>query len=836
MKKTQSWIRTLVCYCLALAMVLTLALPLPAEAASEQKILSVNVHMGDYAESGKTGVGANLSFAGKTGGDATVSVRELPQGTATRYTLKGNQEGTPHYDRFEYKSNGMTNGYVFTYTLEMKNLKAETSYGYEISLDGERVQGQFTTGLPAKKAGHVRFAFLGDPQVADEKTGKATGALFHYLSELSKDNPLNFVYIAGDHTDRGYEDQTKINKKTGKPFGQQWEDFFNNTGLYPNATQNFLLSHLLLSTQGNHDEPDFNGRINVPDPILKPGVNPEYAAGVYSVVQGPVKFIILNDASYNVDNLANNESFERMMTYFEKEVKSAKEAGLWTIVGFHKPLYTGATHLTDKDVIAFRKLMNPRLAKAGVDMVLCGHDHVYTRGFIDAKGVKQTVIVPDQKELTFRLVDGAPFHMTPEHAGGLKWYKANKDYLNGKTPIEPDDPLLPNYEFLDKNGATEVPPTDQVQETGAVIVDINEDRAEFTCWKLKYDMEQDKLTKAPYIYDQFTILRKDDKGQQPGSNPVVVPGEEEKPGTNVMDKVNRIGGANRVETALKLSAQAYQKADRVLLARDDDFADALAASVYANLLKAPLLLTHPKELAAGVSEEISRLGAKEVILVGGKSAISDAVAQAIEKNKVEAFTRLAGKNRFETACLLAQACIKLNPELKGAILASGENYPDALCAGPLAIAQKKVLLLTGKDQLPAITAKIIQDEKLAAVTIVGEKSAVAAAPEAALSKLAGVKVNRIGGETRFETSALIAAAMPKTKQVVLATGEGFADALVVGAWAGSLPAPILLSGVKALPASIAIYLKSHAIEKATVVGGPSALSDAVVKEVAGLLK
>lgn len=59
MKKTQSWIRTLVCYCLALAMVLTLALPLPAEAASEQKILSVNVHMGDYAESSKTGVGAN---------------------------------------------------------------------------------------------------------------------------------------------------------------------------------------------------------------------------------------------------------------------------------------------------------------------------------------------------------------------------------------------------------------------------------------------------------------------------------------------------------------------------------------------------------------------------------------------------------------------------------------------------------------------------------------------------------------------------------------------------------------------------------------------------------
>jgi hypothetical protein len=245
---------------------------------------------------------------------------------------------------YEKTVEGTSNDTVFTYTAEVTGLTANSSYTYTLQNEANTVQGSFKTAVSKNSGETIRFAFLADPQVSNVDTGEATDAVFNQLKNYS--SSLDFVYIAGDHTNKSNDEA-------------QWQQFFHNGGAFPNATQEFLLHQTLLSTQGNHDRADFYGHINTPDEL---GMG-EFLEGVYSVDYGKVKFIVLNNASYNTKDLANNANFQKAINFLRDEVADAKANGMWTIVGFHKPLYTGASHISDGDVIAYRKLLNPILTE-----------------------------------------------------------------------------------------------------------------------------------------------------------------------------------------------------------------------------------------------------------------------------------------------------------------------------------------------------------------------------------------------------------------------------------------------------------------------------------------
>lgn len=87
------------------------------------------------------------------------------------------------------------------------------------------------------------------------------------------------------------------------------------------------------------------------------------------------------------------------------------------------------------------------------------------------------------------------------------------------------------------------------------------------------------------------------------------------------DMVLRLAGDNRVATALQVVRSGWDSADTVLLGSTGSFADALAAAPVAGSLDAPLMLTDTDALPAGVLEEVTRLGATQVVLLGGESAI-----------------------------------------------------------------------------------------------------------------------------------------------------------------------------------------------------------------------
>ncbi|MFI5262464.1 MAG: SGNH hydrolase domain-containing protein, partial [Candidatus Limnocylindrales bacterium] len=102
--------------------------------------------------------------------------------------------------------------------------------------------------------------------------------------------------------------------------------------------------------------------------------------------------------------------------------------------------------------------------------------------------------------------------------------------------------------------------------------------------------------------------------------------------------VTRLAGADRYATAVALSTATYPSATTVYLADGLAFPDALAAAAAGG----PLLLTPPGFLPAEVAAEIGRLGANHVIVLGGPTSVSDAVAYATVGQRPPSFALPAG--------------------------------------------------------------------------------------------------------------------------------------------------------------------------------------------------
>ena len=133
----------------------------------------------------------------------------------------------------------------------------------------------------------------------------------------------------------------------------------------------------------------------------------------------------------------------------------------------------------------------------------------------------------------------------------------------------------------------------------------------------------------------------------------------------------RIQGENRYETSVKISQEGWKSADTVVIARGDSFPDALAGAPLAYKYDAPILLTQTGSLNPLVKEEIKRLGAEKVYILGGTSAVSNYVEFQLEGMKLDV-DRVSGDNRYDTASNIA-ALLGGSPDK--AIIANGMKLP-----------------------------------------------------------------------------------------------------------------------------------------------------------------
>jgi putative cell wall-binding protein len=343
--------------------------------------------------------------------------------------------------------------------------------------------------------------------------------------------------------------------------------------------------------------------------------------------------------------------------------------------------------------------------------------------------------------------------------------------------------------------------------------------------------------------------------------------------------VERFGGADRFATAEIIFENQVSCVENAVIARGDQYPDALAAAYLAGQARTGILLTNTNSVPASTLNGLRNEGVRNVYLMGGTAAISSAVetqldnAQAYDCGGVPVpavpgpstltVQRIGGVDRFETARLVAEypgldadGFLDITPtdgvdaQQPTAILASGLNFPDALAAGPLAYRgdldgccpgpEPVPLLLTNPGSVPAATMDALVDLGTVNVIVAGGTTAVSDAAVAQLTA-AGYHVRRIAGANRQATAVALTTAMIdewgfRLEVTTLVRGDNFADVLPGGPFAGSANATIVLTGSPTdLSADTAAVLASWRARFTTAVtifgvfGGTSAVSDAVVQ-------
>jgi len=192
--------------------------------------------------------------------------------------------------------------------------------------------------------------------------------------------------------------------------------------------------------------------------------------------------------------------------------------------------------------------------------------------------------------------------------------------------------------------------------------------------------------------------------------------------------------------------------------------------------------------------------------------------------------RLAGADRYGTSVAVAQAGFPDGAPV--VFIASGENFPDALSAGPAAVHEGGPLLLTRQDVLPSDVADEITALKPDRIVIVGGTAAVSAGVEESL-KLLAPSVSRIAGADRYATSLLVAQTVftGEVSTVYVATGRDFPDALSAGPAAAKAGGPVLLvDGLQGGPSQRMVdTLQQLTPRIIIIVGGPEAVSETYLR-------
>jgi hypothetical protein len=252
-----------------------------------------------------------------------------------------------------------------------------------------------------------------------------------------------------------------------------------------------------------------------------------------------------------------------------------------------------------------------------------------------------------------------------------------------------------------------------------------------------------------------------------------------------------------------------------VVARDDDFADALAATPFAVTHRAPILLTGTAALDARSEAEIRRvlLPGGTVYVLGGNAALAVAVSSALGADGF-AVVRLAGANRYATAVAIAATV-----DAPSAILvATGLNPADALAAGAAAAHTGAVVMLTADAVMPPETSAYVAAHRAPQFALGGP----AAEADPAATPLVGAD--------RYATSVAVAKQFFRSPPSVgLANGFAFPDALAGGAHIGLQGGPMLLVPPGALlPATVDAVLGSRGSDGGYVYGGNSVLSDQIL--------
>ncbi|GAA0121768.1 MULTISPECIES: cell wall-binding repeat-containing protein [Clostridium] len=289
--------------------------------------------------------------------------------------------------------------------------------------------------------------------------------------------------------------------------------------------------------------------------------------------------------------------------------------------------------------------------------------------------------------------------------------------------------------------------------------------------------------------------------------------------------VKRLYGGNntgRYETAVAISKEKWKDgSDTVVIATGKDYPDALSATPLAAKYGAPILLTESGKLPQSVKNEITRLGASNVIIVGGNGVVSKDIEKELTSMGIET-KRIDGKDRYVTAINIAKEVGTEN----GIAVAYGLNYTDALSMAPVAGKLSMPILLTPSNYMNSDVKNFIDSSEISNTAIIGGTGVIS-------DKVASLFPNpiRIGGKNRFETNMNILTTFAdglSYDELYVATGMNYPDALAGSAAAATTGSPLVLVDKESVNFNTIVYTNLLRSKKVYGLGGQAIVNDEIL--------
>lgn len=259
----------------------------------------------------------------------------------------------------------------------------------------------------------------------------------------------------------------------------------------------------------------------------------------------------------------------------------------------------------------------------------------------------------------------------------------------------------------------------------------------------------------------------------------------------------QLKGINRYETSVKVSKEGWSSANTVLLVNGYANADGLVATPLASAYGAPIILSEKNSLPSETKAEIKRLSPSKVILIGGKTVLSDSLKKQLQEIKPNLeIDRIGGATRFDTSLLVAK---KLDTivDVNKSYVCYGLGEADALSIAAKAGEDKSPIILAEKNAIPKSTLDWLRGESLQTAYFIGGTTNITKAVISQMNSITSSDVsgNRVAGNNRYDTNAaVIKKFYTNSAQSGISVTKGLvlADALTSGPLAAKLKTPIVL--------------------------------------------
>jgi carboxypeptidase T len=196
---------------------------------------------------------------------------------------------------------------------------------------------------------------------------------------------------------------------------------------------------------------------------------------------------------------------------------------------------------------------------------------------------------------------------------------------------------------------------------------------------------------------------------------------------------------------------------------------------------------------------------------------------------------LGGADPYAVAVSISQRLFPLGAA-PVVYLAAGQNYADALAAGPIAARDGGAILYTGSTSLPEAVSQELVRLAPARVEVLGGTSVIDPAVMDQVTALLAPEtvVERVAGSDAAGTAAALSARSfePRAAPTVfVAAAESLPDSIAAGPAAAQLGGPLLLVSAGSLPAATADELQRLEPEHVVIVGSTASVPDGVFAQI-----